>query len=283
MRVRTGERLRHKQRASLPWDIERLVLEQFPQVCKLKCFAAGELPDSPPGRVVVAVVAAPERFNREAGRLYPRLTAIELSEIADLLRGLASPFASLVVRNAAQERVQVHCRVSLRPGVPVGATLQAMDRSIFDFLSPWCAGGLQPRFGWVVRAEDIEARLRTQVPGVEFITGVSMLHIAESDGGYHALGDTAHTPGPGRGVPVLQIAAGPDDPLTPRIPAHRAARPQREARVEVRPMVPWSIAVPMLRHSIRLAPASVPLPAQTSGIADLSVGSNLIIGGIEHG
>lgn len=287
MRVRTGERLRHKQRASLPWDIERLVLEQCPQVCKLKCFAAGELPDSPPGRVVVAVVASPERFNREAGRLYPRLTAIELTEIAELLRGLASPFASLVVRNAAQERVQVHCSVTLRPGVPVGATLQAIDRSIFDFLSPWCPGGLQPRFGWVVRAEDIEAHLRAQVPGVEFITGVSMLHLAESDAGYHALGDTANPPGLGlgRNAPVLQIAEGADDPLTPRIPARPLAstRPQRQARVEVRPMVPWSIAVPMLRHTIRLAPARAPQPAQNSGIADLSVGSNLIIGGIEHG
>jgi len=233
----------------------------------------------------VAVVASPERFNREAGRLYPRLTAIELTEIADLLRGLASPFASLAVRNAAQERVQVNCSVTLRPGVPVGATLQAIDRSIFDFLSPWCPGGLQPRFGWVVRAEDIEAHLRAQVPGVEFITGVSMLHLAESDAGYHALGDTANPPGLGRKAPVLQIAEGADDALTPRIPAHPLARtrPQRQARVEVRPMVPWSIAVPMLRHSIRLAPARAPQPAQNSGIADLSIGSNLIIGGIEHG
>ena len=36
--TRPSARLRHKQRAASPWDYERLVLEAFPHVFKVKCF-----------------------------------------------------------------------------------------------------------------------------------------------------------------------------------------------------------------------------------------------------
>src|SRR5207244_8202393 len=34
---RSSERLRHRNRAVTPWDLERLVLEAFPDVFKVKC------------------------------------------------------------------------------------------------------------------------------------------------------------------------------------------------------------------------------------------------------
>jgi hypothetical protein len=262
MRLRTGERLRHRQRASLPWDYERLVLERFPEVGKVKCFSAQELPGAPAGRLLVAVVPSAQRFDRDSGTLYPQMNAIELKQIAELLRELSSPFAQVQVRNASYERVQVRCAVRLAANAPVGASLRRVDRCLFDFLSPWVEGGLQARFGWVLRQEDIEARLRA-LDCVEFVTGLSMLHITRSDDGFFALGDTARH-------------------ADPR-PAPAAATVAALKRVEVRPAAAWSVLVPMAQHMVSPAPGPAVSAAQETGLCDLSVGSNFIIGGAGHG
>ena len=267
LRVRSGERLRHKQRASLPWDFERLVLERFPDVAKVKCFSANDFPNSPqllaPGQVLLAVLPTAARFDRVAGRLYPHLTAIELRHMEDFLRQHASAHASIVVRNASYERIQVRCALGLAEGVAVGDTLAQADRALFDFISPWVDGGFAPRFGWVLRQEDVEARLR-QVPGVEFVTGLSMLHIARHDSGYFALRDTAA--GQRQGQPEMV-----------RNTARNTAQVQR---IEVRPLAPWSLAVPMANHSLAAIGRRVPQSPQKSGIKSLAIGSNFIIG--EH-
>lgn len=272
LRIRTGERLRHKQRASLPWDVERLVLEHFPQVCKAKCFTAADLPGAEPGLVLVAVVPSPQQFDRAAGVLYPRLHAVELLRMTEMLQARASPHARIAVRNASYERVQVRCAVRLQRGVAAGEALQRVERAVFDFLSPWVAGGLQPRFGWVVRQEDVEARLRA-LPEVDFVTGLSMLHVARDDDGYHWLGDTAATD------EAAAPAAASAPPATP-VAASSAGVVQR---VEVRPSVPWSIAVPMDRQMISVSRHSDGEPPRHSGIRDLSVGRNFIIGRARHG
>ncbi|MDZ7589259.1 MAG: hypothetical protein U5L05_00920 [Rubrivivax sp.] len=263
MRVRSGERLRHKQRASLPWDIERIVLEAFPEVGKVKCFSAGELPGAAAGRLLVAVVPAAQRFDRVSGTLYPQMNAIELRRIEEHVRALSSPCARVEVRNAAYERIQVRCGVRLAAGAPVGASLRRVDRAICDFLSPWVEGGLPPRFGWIVRQEDIEARVRA-LDCVEFVTALSMLHIARNDEGFHAFGDTART-GPAGAQGTSAETAG------------------LVQRVEVRPAAPWSIAVPMASHMVSAVVAQGASPALVTGITDLSVGSNFIIGERGHG
>ncbi|BGI51725.1 MAG: hypothetical protein HamCj_00780 [Candidatus Hamiltonella defensa (Ceratovacuna japonica)] len=53
---RTSERLRHKQRAVSCWDYERLVLEAFPQIYKVKCLTHTQLQDAPLAQVTVVVV-----------------------------------------------------------------------------------------------------------------------------------------------------------------------------------------------------------------------------------
>lgn len=256
LKVRMGERLNHRRRASTPWDYERLILENFPDVGQAKCFSAGQWPGLVPGQVLVAVLPSALRFDRTAGTLYPRMNAVELQRMQELLGELCSPFARLEVRNAAYERVQVRCTVRLQRGAPEGASLQRCEQAVFDLLCPWVPGGLQARFGWAVRAEDIEARLR-ELDCVQFVTGLSMLHVVRNDDGRYGLADTAR-------APVAVLARG-----SVRDTVHR---------VEVRPAVPWSIAVPMARHMIGLTDGQEGRRPEATGIAHLAVGSNFIIG-----
>src|SRR5690606_38307786 len=60
-----SERLRHKQRAVSPWDYERLILEAFPEIYKVKC-----IPHARPGNELspghVMLVPVPDLHGRNA-------------------------------------------------------------------------------------------------------------------------------------------------------------------------------------------------------------------------
>jgi len=256
MRTRVGERLQHKQRASTPWDYERLVLERFPSVLKVKCFPhlSTRTTQASPGDVLVVVVPAPPvaraATEREAPVLSataePHLNAVELAHIQEYLRSLSSPFAQLQVRNAVYERIQVRCTVKLARGAQAGQALRRINQALTDYISPWRAGGCQPSFDWTVRCEDIEAHVRS-LDCVEFVTQLSLLHVAQSDERIYTLSDTA--------------------------------RGQAELATRVRPRSPWSIALPMREHMLRAVDSSSDERPEVTGIARLGVSGTFIVGG----
>lgn len=269
--ARIGERLRHKNRAATPWDYERLVLEKFPQVFKTKCFAnlispsleAGlkgasvETAVSPDSIGHVLIVVVPMLTTATQSAHVPVLNAVELKHIREYLQTVSSGCAQIAVRNAAYERIQVKCTVELEPGAQVGLSLQAINRTLEEYLSPWHEGGYEARFNWAIRQEDVDTHIRT-LSFIRNVTLLSLLRIAEDDFGEYTIDDTA------RKVPV---------------PAER---------VEMRPGWPWSIAVPMGWHLIEIAgqeqgrtrnaKASAPQP---TGIGHLRVGGSYIIGGAD--
>jgi len=244
-----GERLQHKQRASLPWDFERLVLSRFSNVAKVKCFAAHEVAQAhggAPGRVLVAVVPDVARNVTALAASAPRLATSELAEIQAWLCAHASPWTQVRVRNVSYDRIQVRCTLQCQRDAHVGFVLRRVERAIVDYLSPWQDGGLPPRFGWTLRCEDVQAHLRG-LEGVAAVTQLSLLQVACDDDGTYTLGDTARMAGRGH------------DRLDP----HR----------------PWSLALPMPEHLITVAEAAVDPAPLTSGIRELAVGRTLIVGG----
>jgi hypothetical protein len=261
--TRTSERLQHKNRACMPRDYERLVLDHFPDVFKVKCFPSLTTHEHAPspGNVLIVVIPGGRtgaEFDSTLGR---RLNAIELDRIAKFVRGIASPFAKVTVRNASYERIQVRCTVKLVRGADGGLSVRRLNREIVEFLSPWNDEGYQARFDWVIRREDIEARIRS-LSYVEFVTGVSLLHIAEDDSDVFTLSDTArpaHTP---------SDVSYESDRMT--------AVPETD---HVHPQSPWSIAIPTPWHIIVSVDASSYQMPQATGIGELSIGSTYIVGG----
>jgi hypothetical protein len=175
----------------------------------------------------------------------PHLNAVELARIRDTLRGLASPFARIQVRNAVYERIQVRCTVKLARGFQQGQALRRINQAVVDYLSPWRDGGLRPSLDWTVRCEDVEAHIRA-LDCVEFVTRLSLLHVVRDDDQVYTLGDTARNHG---------LAA-----------------------TQVRPRSPWSIALPMRDHMI--VPIDVPTDErpEVTGIAHLGLGATFILG-----
>jgi hypothetical protein len=250
LRVRSAERLRHKNRASTPWDYERLLLDAFPSLYKVKCFANGEAPTAAlsgqPGGVLVVVVPAPRQGMLFHSTEAPRFDAAVLEEMAACLRARSAPGIRIVVRNAVYERIQVRCALRLARAVHPGAALIRINQAIVEFLSPWHADGCRAQFDWDVRAESIEALLR-QLDEVEVVGPMSLLHIVRSDANTYQLLDTART----RDGTALR---------------------------RVRPVQPWSLVLPTPRHLIELIGVPSARGVQATGVGKLEIGGTFILG-----
>ena len=138
--VRVSERLRHRQRALSAWDYERLVLEKFPQLYKVKCLRADALgdPAAPvePGRidlVVVPNITHRVPFNPTA----PKASADLLRDIAAFLADKTPVFASLRIKKAHFVALMVRCGVRFMPGTDEGYCRQRLTQELNRFLSPW--------------------------------------------------------------------------------------------------------------------------------------------------
>jgi hypothetical protein len=256
LKMRAGERLRHKNRAVLPWDYERLVLERFPEVFKVKCFSTMSSKEERPrpGSVLLVVVPRKKECSDALG-FDPMLNAVELNHIRAFVRRHASPFVTVEVRNPVYEQIQVRCSVVLTKQAEVrrGYYLAKLNQAVVDYISPWCEIGYKVRFGWCIRRTDIESYIRN-LEYVEFVTRFSMLHISEERSGNYTLGDTA------------RLASGvlPDE--------------EGETVDEIRPHYPWSLAIPVREHHIETGSSLRSVAAKATGIDQLKVGQTFIIG-----
>jgi len=247
-RTRISERLRHKGRASTAWDYERLTLERFPAIHKVKCFpnTSSHREGVSPGNILIVVVPHMQRDARDNCN-QGMVNSAELERIRKYLQGLASPFVQVEVRNPVYERIQVRCSVKFAGEINAGGLyINRLNRAIGDYICPWCDVGYTARFGWVIRGDEIESYIR-ELDYVDFITNFSMLHIAEEGADQFLLTDSAT--------------------LDSR---HEAL---------IRPCYPWSLAVPMSSHFIETTTTVEPIRAQVTGVNELEIGSTFIIGG----
>ncbi|NEO09013.1 baseplate J/gp47 family protein [Moorena sp. SIO3I8] len=135
--MRVSERLRHKQRAITAWDYERLVLEHFPQIYKVKCItsAAG---NHNPGDAKVTVVVIPDVANTAPFfPLEPKAPSYLLKEIQAYLQNYTSPFVQIVVKNPRYKPIQYKVGIRFRAGSDQGNYLKQLNEDIKRFLSPW--------------------------------------------------------------------------------------------------------------------------------------------------
>ncbi len=135
--VRVGERLRHKDRAILAWDDERLVLERFPTVWKVGVLPARDPLGRPaPGVVTVMVVPGPDG-RQGVDPTAPLAPSDLLSEIGDYLAERASPFADIRVVNPSYVRLRVGAAVVFRDEDAGGAGIERLNDELVSYLSPW--------------------------------------------------------------------------------------------------------------------------------------------------
>lgn len=167
---RAAERLRHRQRCITPWDYERLLLENFPGVHRVKCIPhASETSWMAPGHVLI--VAVPDLRNRNLpDLLQPKVDLDTLTQMTELSQAHASPQVTVRVRNPAYQAIRLDFKVRFRAGYPFDYTRRQLHESIVQALSPWAfAAGRQLDFGGRIY-RSVLLDFIEELPYVDFVT-----------------------------------------------------------------------------------------------------------------
>lgn len=177
--TRISERLRHKNRAIDLWDYERLILEAFPGIYKVKCLnhtcyepndTGGVYRELAPGHVTVVTIPN-LRAQQQRDPLTPYTSLGTLDEIKQFLEARTSCFAQLHVKNPQFEQVRVRFSVRLYDGFDASYYSKQLQQAITRFLSPWAfssdAGA--PTFGGKVYKSVLVNFVEDQ-PYVDYVT-----------------------------------------------------------------------------------------------------------------
>jgi len=223
------------------------VLQQFPDIYKVKCFNSISSRDDAirPGQVLIVVI--PE-YAADSGMscAHTMISAQKLKQIRDYVGKLSSEFVSIEVRNPQYEQIQVRCTVKFADTNCEGVNINRLNQQVSDYICPWKATGYRARFDWSIRQQDIESFIRN-LNYVEYVTNFSMLHITTDNAGNYSLSDTATG--------------------------------DRGHQAVIRPRYPWSLALPAEKHFIETMPISRSIDAEITGVDELAVGSTFIING----
>lgn len=171
--ARVAERLRHKQRALMGWDIERLVLQAFPDIYKVKCLPAGWQPGAPPG--TADVVLLPNLRGRlPMDPFQPRLAQARLQEIGQWLQARAPIPAQYRVRNARFIVLSVEVTVQFHTGSDPGYYRRRLSEELAEYLSPWAFDtGADIHFGGRIYPAQVLVFIETR-PYVDFVSALRL-------------------------------------------------------------------------------------------------------------
>ncbi|MBL7970123.1 MAG: baseplate J/gp47 family protein [Prolixibacteraceae bacterium] len=135
--LQTSERLRHKNRAITLWDYEHLILQQFPEIHKVRCLnhtsATSYLA---PGNVTLVVI--PDIRNKNVFDIYqPRLSRATLNRVQDCINQLNSLHVTAEVINPEYEEVEISLKARFRSGYDDYYYQNVLRKDLTRLLSPW--------------------------------------------------------------------------------------------------------------------------------------------------
>ncbi|WP_438426387.1 hypothetical protein [Aquimarina macrocephali] len=189
--LRASERLRHKNRAITIWDYERLVLQAFPEIYKVKCLnhtkIGGSLSEGnliynevAPGNV--SIITIPNLANRnDIDPLKPYTKKSTLKKIEEFLNERTSCQVSIHTAQPDFEQVKVKCTITLRNEFPdINYYKEVIQKDITNFLSPWAfISDTDLNFGGRIH-QSVLIDFIEELPYVDFLTDFELIHIKSS-------------------------------------------------------------------------------------------------------
>ncbi|MBR9997738.1 MAG: hypothetical protein KFF73_02150 [Cyclobacteriaceae bacterium] len=189
--IRASERLRHKNRAITIWDFERLVLQAFPEIYKVKCLNHTKITGSlSEGNLIyneiapgyVSVITIPSLANRnDIDPLKPYTKKSTLQKIEDFLNERTSCQVIICTAQPDFEEVKVKCTIMLRKEFPdINYYREVIQQDIVRFLSPWAfSPQTEVSFGGRVH-QSVLIDFIEELPYVDFLTDFELIHITSS-------------------------------------------------------------------------------------------------------
>ena len=141
--TRVSELIRHKNRCLSPWDFERTILANFPNVYKAKCIPHAR-PGSwtAPGHLMMVLV--PDLRNKNAiNPLEPRVDSQTIQKVKNKLLSCCGMQTQVHVSNPRYQAVQFKITLKFHPGYEFNYYRDQLDRLLQQTLSPWVASDEQ--------------------------------------------------------------------------------------------------------------------------------------------
>ncbi|MDT0687008.1 baseplate J/gp47 family protein [Autumnicola psychrophila] len=181
--VRVSEQLKHKNRGIMIQDYEKIILEAFPEIYKVKCISHSmglsakkyrrDL-EIAPGYVIIAVIPDLEKL-KPGNLMNPKVPVSLLEKIGDHIRKKVSAFARLKVMNPRYEPIDVNIEVRLYRGKSGNFYAKKLKEEISQFLAPWFLGDSEKlAFGQEINFSDLVGFVE-QRDYVDFIKNTKLM------------------------------------------------------------------------------------------------------------
>jgi hypothetical protein len=140
---RSSERVRHKKRAITLWDYERLILDEFPEVHRVKClnhyrYNATTISNVSAGYITLIPIAKSNNYQNPVS-WKPLLSLGIMKKIQQHIAKIASPHARITVKTPTLEKIEVKFKVKYHeiPGADTLLYASELIKIINSYLSPW--------------------------------------------------------------------------------------------------------------------------------------------------
>ena len=179
MYQRTSERLRHKKRAITSWDYERLILDKFPEVFRIKClnhYRYDKITTSKLSAGYVTLIPIAKLNTQERISWKPLVNQGTMDKIKEYISQIASPHSRIMVKQPVLEIIQLNFSVKYHdfPGADKRLYAVKLKNVINKYLSPWSFGANDVAFANTIEIATMIQLLDDQ-PFVDFISDFKVL------------------------------------------------------------------------------------------------------------
>lgn len=171
---RISERLRHKNRAITLWDYEHLILQEFPEIYKVKCLNhTSQTSFTAAGHVTLVVV--PDTVNKNVFDIYqPRVSKATLNSVTQYINALNTLHVNAEVINPNYEEVSIGLEVSFYDGYDENFYTEQLKTDITKFLSPWAFDETKEVTFGIMLHKSVLIDYLEKLPYVDYLQNVTM-------------------------------------------------------------------------------------------------------------
>ncbi len=158
------------------WDDERMILEEFPQLYKVKSIPHSNANTTDAvGETMIVLV--PDLKNKNAPNpLTPNSDIYTRTEVKEFLEKNSSAWNTYNVNNPLYQSVKIKAEIKTKLGFAFGFYSAETSKALTNYLSPWLTGdtGLF-NFGGRITVAQIVYFLEN-LPWIDFVTNVQMFY-----------------------------------------------------------------------------------------------------------
>jgi hypothetical protein len=183
---RSSERLRHKKRAITSWDYERLILDEFPEVHRVKClnhyrYNATTISNVSAGYITLIPIAQSNNYQNTVS-WKPLLSLGTMKKIQQYITKIASSHARISVKTPTLEKIEVKFKVKYHeiPGADTRLYASELIKIINAYLSPWAFENTDMVFANAIEISALIQLIDNQI-FVDYITDFEVNQIILND------------------------------------------------------------------------------------------------------